>query len=121
MPAETVFDTKPQPIHWTAEEETEARKLIELGKLPPDYIKQHYEAEARNVFGFDAKKDKHGNWIEEGWGSAKNMSRNSIEAYRKYGSHEPDFEANLQRMEAQLKTANERRAKERLAASGAEI
>jgi hypothetical protein len=52
----------------------------------------------KNVFGFDHKTDRQGKPIEQGVGSPGNQSRNSIEACKKYCSHEPDFERNLARM-----------------------
>ena len=94
----------------TEEEIAEMRVLIERGELPPDAIEKHFEAEARNVFGADAKKIK-GVYIEQGHGSAKNQTRNSIEAYRKYGKDEPDYKEHLARMEDELKESNKRRAK----------
>jgi hypothetical protein len=92
----------------TEQELDEMRELIAAGELPPDAIKRYYEDEARNVYGHDAVKTKNG-YIEQGYGSAKNQTRNSIEAYRKYGSHEPDFEKNISRMERELAESNARR------------
>jgi hypothetical protein len=42
---------------------TEVQEEIEAGILPPDYLDRHYEAVARNVFGFDAKKIVRGNTL----------------------------------------------------------
>ena len=94
----------------TEEEIAEMRVLIERGELPPDAIEKHYEAEAKNVFGQDAKKHK-GEYVEQGIGSAKNQTRNSIESYKKYHKDDPDFAENLKRMEAELAESNKRRAK----------
>jgi hypothetical protein len=93
----------------TEDELAEMRAQIAAGELPPHAIKQYYEDEARNVYGHDAKRRRDGSYIEQGIGSPGNQNRNSIEAYRKYCSHEPDFEKNLARMEAELKAANDRR------------
>ena len=90
---------------------------IASGKLPPDAIERHYEAEAKNVFGHDAKKVK-GQYVEQGFGSAINQTRNSIEAYRKYHSGDPDFAETLARMERELVETNRRRAAVRLAPEG---
>jgi len=95
----------------TQEEIAEMRHQIELGALPPDAIKKYREEEARNVFGHDARKSK-GRLLEQGLGSAGNQTRNSIESYRKYGKGDPDYAANLERMERELKESNERRAEE---------
>ena len=65
------------------------------------------------MFGFDHKVDRSGKPIEQGVGSPGNQSRNSIEAYKKYCSHEPDFEKNLARMQRELAEADARRAAER--------
>ena len=94
----------------TQEEIAEMRTQIAEGKLPPDAIKQYYDAEALNVFGFDAKKRRDGKgYHEQGYGSPGNQTRNSIDAYKKYCSHEPDFEKNVAKMERELSESNERR------------
>ena len=90
----------------TQQEMDEMRELIQRGELPPDAIKKYYDDEARNVFGFDAVKTRKG-YVEQGVGSAKNQSRNSIEAYKKYGKDEPDFKEHLLRMEKELAESNE--------------
>jgi hypothetical protein len=97
----------------TQDELNEMRAEIAAGTLPPDAIKKYREEEDRNVFGHDAKKRRDGTYEEQGVGSAKNQSANSIAAYRKYCSHEPRFEENLARMERELAATNERRAAER--------
>lgn len=97
----------------TAQELDEMREQIANGELPPDAIKQYYADEARNVYGHDFKRDRSGKPIEQGHGSAQNMTRNSIEAYKKYGSAEPDFERHLARMQKELAEADARPAAER--------
>jgi hypothetical protein len=97
----------------TGQEIDEMREKVAIGELPPDAIKQHFVAERKNVFGFDHKVDRSGKPIEQGVGSPGNQSRNSIEAYKKYCSHEPDFEKNLARMQRELAEADARRAAER--------
>jgi|SRR5665213_3229576 len=98
----------------TEEEISEMRVLIERGELPPDAIEKYYEAEAKNVFGHDAKKVK-GQYIEQGMGSAKNQTRNSVDSYKKYHKDDPDFKEQLARMEAELVESNKLRAKRRAA------
>lgn len=88
------------------------RAQIQSGELPPNAYQLYLEEEARTVFGHDAVKTRHG-YIEQGYGSAKNQTRNSIEAYKKYCSHEPDFEKQVARMECELAAADARRAAER--------
>jgi|SRR6476619_7199690 hypothetical protein len=97
----------------TAQEIDEMRAEIAAGTLPPDAIKRYREEEDRNVFGHDAKKRRDGSYIEQGIGSPGNQSRNSIEAYKKYHSNEPDFERTVARMEKELTESDARRAAER--------
>jgi hypothetical protein len=92
----------------TSQELDEMKIKVAAGELPPDAVKQHFDAEARNVYGHNAVKIRNG-YIEQGYGSAKNQTRNSVEAYRKYCSHEPDFEKNLARMQRELDESNARR------------
>ena len=92
----------------TQEEISEMHELIARGELPPDAIEKHYEAEAKNVFGHDAKKIK-GEYVEQGVGSAGNQSRNSIESYKKYHKDDPDFAMQLARMEKELAESNKKR------------
>jgi hypothetical protein len=87
----------------------EMQDLIDQGQLPKNAIKEHFEAEAKNVFGADAKKVR-GHFVEQGIGSPGNQTRNSIEAYRKHGKGEADYEVNLKRMEQELAESQERRA-----------
>ena len=65
-------------------------------------------AQSRAVFGANHKTDRFGP-IEEGRGSARNQTRQSIEAYRRHGKDEPDYKENLARMEKELAETNERR------------
>jgi hypothetical protein len=64
---------------------------MKTGELPRDTLARHAEAAARNTFGFDHKTGRDGKPIEQGFGSALQPSSNSIDAYKKYCSHEPDF------------------------------
>jgi hypothetical protein len=97
----------------TAEEIAEMRAEIQAGTLPPDALKRYREEEDRNVYGYDAVKRRDGSYEEQGYGSAKNMTRNSIEAFRRYHSHSPTFERDLAIMEKQLAECDARRAAER--------
>jgi hypothetical protein len=96
----------------TGQELDEMREKVAAGELPPDAVKQHFLSEQKNVFGHDHKV-RNGKPVEQGVGSAGNQSRNSIGAYKKYCSHEPDFEKTVARMEKELAATNERRAAER--------
>ena len=69
----------------TPDELNDMKKQIAAGKLPPDAVLRDFENEARNVFGFDAKHRRDGSYVEQGVGSPGNMTRNSIDAYNKYG------------------------------------
>lgn len=98
-----VFDpVRPVPITMTATEREEIRLQIEAGNLPPNYLDRCDEARDLNVFGFDAKKDRQGNYIEQGRGSLANQTHQSVEAYRKWGKDEPDYERHLARMQKEL-------------------
>jgi hypothetical protein len=99
-------------ITLTPAEIDEMYDLIDKGELPRDYVDRYFEAVSKNVYGQDAKKDRQGNYIEQGIGSPGNQSRNSIEAYKKYGKDDPDFQANLARMEKELVECNAKRRAE---------
>ena len=71
------------PVHLTEEERTEAQEMIRKGELPPDALERQAESEAKNVFGHDAKKDRNGKYIEQGIGSANNLSLNHFAALQK--------------------------------------
>jgi hypothetical protein len=97
------------------------QKLDEIAKLPagaPSSLRRQIRQDAqeqvyRDVFGSDHKKDRHGRPIEQGLGSHVNPSRQSIEAYKKFGKDEPDFGKNLARMEERLAEVQAQRAKSR--------
>lgn len=80
----------------------ELEELIMAGQLPPDFIDRHLQAVQDNVFGHDHKTTRQGDPIEQGIGSAGNQTANSVAAYIKYCSEEPDFEENLKRLRADL-------------------
>jgi hypothetical protein len=67
----------------TPEELDEMRLMIQMGKLPPDAIKQHLEAEKVNVFGAGFRT-VNGVPQEQGIGSPAQPSLNSLVAIRKY-------------------------------------
>jgi hypothetical protein len=47
-------------LNLTGEEIAEIRAQIAAGALPADWLDRHADAVARNVFGHDAKRDRHG-------------------------------------------------------------
>jgi hypothetical protein len=65
----------------------------------------------RTVYGVDHKVDRLGRPIEQGRGSAKNQTVQSVEAYRRYGKDEPDYKENLARMEKELAESDARRGR----------
>lgn len=65
------------------EELDDMKEKMEKGALPKDALKRHYEAEARNVFGFDAKKDRNGEYIEQGIGAKGHETANHFAALKK--------------------------------------
>jgi hypothetical protein len=99
-------------LNLTADEIADAEILIAEGKLPKNWFQLCKEAAARNTFGEGFRRDRQGNPIEMGIGSEFGMTRNSIEAYRRYNSNAPDFERQIAKMEKQLVVANERRRAE---------
>ena len=57
-----------------------AKTAEELSWMTPEERAAHWEAEARNVFGADYKRDKHGRPIEQGRGSKLQPTVNSMAA-----------------------------------------
>jgi hypothetical protein len=98
-------------LNLTQDEIDDIHQQIQAGLLPPDYLDRCDEARARNVFGHEAPK-RNGKFVEVGIGSEFGMTRNSIEAYKRYHSRDVDFEKNVAKMEKQLIAANERRRAE---------
>ena len=85
----------------------EIEQLIALEKLPRDFLDRHLEEVRKNVFGHDHKVDKNGHPIEQGIGSAGNMTQNAIDAYKKYAKYEEGYskekyDETVKRMEAEL-------------------
>lgn len=56
----------------------------------------------QKVFGDNYKRDSRGHPIEQGVGSAAQPTQQSIDAYRRYCQHEPDYAEHLKKMEADL-------------------
>jgi hypothetical protein len=54
----------------------------ELSGMSAEERKAHFEAEARNIFGHDFKRDRHGKPIEQGLGSPQQPTRQHINALR---------------------------------------
>jgi hypothetical protein len=62
-----------------------------------------------DVFGEGYKIDKNGRAIEQGLGSASNMSSHSVAAYEARCKHEVGYTENLARMKRQLAECDARR------------
>ena len=108
---ETVLDPIRVPTITLSDAELDdIEAQIEAGKLSPDFLERYYAAVANNVFGHDHKTDRHGNPIEQGRGSASNMTQQSVDAYRKWGKDEPGYAEHLATMEKQLAACNAVRA-----------
>ena len=86
----------------TPDEMAQMKADIEAGLLPSNAITQYFEDEARNVFGNDFKRDRHGKPIEQGIGSASHPTQNHVDAYSQYGKNDPDYAENLARMKQAL-------------------
>lgn len=89
---------------------------IAAEQLPADFLERHFAAVQAAVFGHDVKFDAKGIPIEQGRGSALSQTRQSVDAYRKWGKDEPDFERHLAQMEKQLAASDARRKAEAEAA-----
>ncbi len=74
--------SKPSPVHMTEEDLADMQNAIDKGQLPRDAIEKHFEAEALNVFGHDAKKVK-GEFVEQGIGSKGHETANHYAAHLK--------------------------------------
>jgi hypothetical protein len=107
---ETPIDPIRMPTITLSEEELdEIEAKMATGELPPDYLERHYQAVANNVFGVDHKRDRKGSPIEQGIGAPGNQTRNSINAYKKWCSADPDYAETLKKMEAQLVDSHQAR------------
>jgi hypothetical protein len=74
---------RPPTINLSGEELATIRDEIAGGLLPPDYLDRHREAAGRNVFGADAVKDRHGNFVEQGLGAKGHETANHFQALKK--------------------------------------
>jgi hypothetical protein len=114
----TVIDAvHPPAITLSQSEIEEIQAEIDAGLLPPDFLERHHEAVRKNVFGHDYKTDGKGAPLEQGRGSPNNQTHQSVEAFKKWGVNEPDYERNLARMEKEL-VASEARRKAEAESSG---
>jgi hypothetical protein len=86
----------------TVQETDDIKLQIADGKLPATALQDHLKNEETRVFGVGAKRDRKGRPIENGIGSKAQPSRNSVEAYRRYCAHEPNYAGHLARMEKDL-------------------
>lgn len=109
------------------EQQLTTRQVADISLLPKEIrraIKKEAKAIAQqDVFGVDHKTAKDGTPIEQGLGSAGNMTQQAVEAYIKYqtdkkfrSAPEEGYEENLKKMRAQLATCNTRRRAEAAAA-----
>lgn len=108
------------------ENQLATRKVESLDMLPRE-VRKEIRREAKriateDVFGVGHRSAKDGTPIEQGIGSAGNMTQHNIDAYianqtqRSPSGVEPGFEENLARMRKELAECNARRAAERRAA-----
>jgi|SRR6516162_1115337 hypothetical protein len=110
MDTPSVLDPRMIPvISLTEQEKDTADAMIAEGILPPNFYELHWQAIADNVFGVGHRTDKNGPQ-EMGLGSKDNQTRTSVEAYRKWGKDEPDYERHLARLEKELIESQARRA-----------
>ncbi|HZR74546.1 hypothetical protein [Bradyrhizobium sp.] len=108
------------------DKQLKAYKVNSLDMLPRD-VRRQIKKEANklavgDVFGVNFKTDRNGLPIEDGVGSANNMTQHCIDAYvasqtqRNPNGPEQGFQETLARMKKQLAECNARRAAERAAA-----
>lgn len=108
-------------ITLTQEEVDEMNNLAAENKIPRDWYDRYLAASEKQVFGHDVKHDRHGEPLEQGIGSAAHPTRNSIDAYKghqlgnRFGP-EPDFQKNLDKMEADLAEFESKQAAKRASA-----
>jgi hypothetical protein len=77
----TPIDPRRVPtINLSETELAEMQAEIDAGLLPPDFIERHLDAVDANVFGIDAPRDKNGCRMEQGRGSPRNQTQQSIDA-----------------------------------------
>lgn len=88
--------------HKTPKELAEMQSLIDQGRLPRNAIEEYYEDQRKATFGENYKTDPDGNPIEQGLGSHAQPTWQSVQAYKKYGKGEKDYEVNLERLQAEL-------------------
>ena len=100
---------KPSVLTLTNEEIEDIQSMIRDGHLPADWLDRCDEARAQFVFGVDFKRDRHGKPIEQGIGSASQITANHISAYEKWCKDEPDFERHLARMRKLYEEQQEQR------------
>jgi hypothetical protein len=80
----SVIDPRRVPVITLSNDELEQiRADIAAGALPENYLETYREAAARNVFGFDAVKDKNGNFVEQGLGAKGHETGNHFNALKK--------------------------------------
>jgi hypothetical protein len=89
---------------------------IAAGVLPPNAIERYLEEEAKAVFGHDYKRDSEGRPQEQGLGSPQQPTRNSLEAYKRWGREDPSYHENVARMERELAEYERKQASKRGAA-----
>ncbi len=79
-------------------------------------LKEAKQKVAEDTFGVGFKRDRNGNPIEEGLGSLKQPTQQSIDAYikeqttRRMGGPEPDFEKHLETMRQRLRDYQAKKA-----------
>ncbi len=98
-------------VRKTGRELAEMQRQIDLGQLPRDAIDKYWLDQEMAVFGEDFKRDAQGRPLEQGKGSEAQPTAQSVEAYKKYGKAEPNYQETVQQMEAALAAYNAKQAK----------
>jgi hypothetical protein len=79
-------------------------------KVLADQIRKQAEERALiDTYGEGFKRDKNGKPLEQGLGSADNMTAQAVDAYERWGVNDPNYHEHLALLKRQFATCQERR------------
>lgn len=103
--------TRVPSINLSGEEIEDIKAQMADGRLPMDFLKRHYEAVEKNVFGFDHRKDRHGRPIEQGIGAPGRETANYYASLKKAESAGLELPGTYDRAVAELVKGDPDRAR----------
>lgn len=110
---DTPFDPIRVPSVTLSESELqEISDQIDNDLLPKDYLRKYRENLVNVVFGHGHQVDKQGRPIEQGMGSAQNMTQHAIDAFTRFNKDKEGYEKELAVLQRQLVESNARRRRE---------